>query len=370
MAQGKVIVNALNLVQGSLPSVERHFLFVGIAPSGVDTVISLDQQSDLDVLLGAADSDLKTALIAAKLNGGEQWGATCVPIAAADWAAGIDLAVAAGISPEAIVVLTPVVTSAEVDALHTKAVELLNTFSRRVFMLGVSPAIDAATQTWAVYLAAQQAIIDGVAAHRVAIVPNLHGNDVGVLAGRLQHAGVSIADTPMRVATGAVVGLGETPVDSDDVELPDALLAALDTLRFSVPQHYVDYPGTYWGDCNLLDIPGGDYQVVEHLRVVDKAARAVRLLAIARVGNRQLNSTPISIANNKTFFGRPLREMSSSLSFAGTHFPGEIKKPADDAIQIIWVTRTHVQVWLKLTPFNSPKQITVNIALDLTGASA
>jgi hypothetical protein len=325
MAQGKVIVNALNLVQGPLPSVERHFLFIGTAPTGVDTVIALNQQSDLDVLLGEADSVLKTNIEAARLNGGEQWGATCVPITGADYGAGIDIAIAAGISP------------------------------------------DAGTQSWSDYLTAQNAILEGVAGYRVAIVPQLHGNDVGVLAGRLQHAGVSIADTPMRVASGSLVGLGNTPVDSDNVELDDAVLAALDQKRFSVPQHYVDYPGTYWGDCNLLDIPGGDYTVVENLRVVDKAARAVRLLAIARVGNRQLNSSAASIANNKTFFGRPLREMSSSTTFAGTHFPGEIKAPGDDAIQIVWVTRTSVQIWLKLTPVNCPKEITVNIALDLSG---
>lgn len=367
MAQGKVIVNALNLVQGPLPSVERHFLFIGTAPTGVDTVIALNQQSDLDVLLGEADSVLKTNIEAARLNGGEQWGATCVPITGADYGAGIDIAIAAGISPEAIVVLTPAADSAAVDALQTKAVELLNTYSRRVFILGVTAGIDAGTQSWSDYLTAQNAILEGVAGYRVAIVPQLHGNDVGVLAGRLQHAGVSIADTPMRVASGSLVGLGNTPVDTDNVELDDAVLAALDQNRFSVPQHYVDYPGTYWGDCNLLDIPGGDYTVVENLRVVDKAARAVRLLAIARVGNRQLNSSAASIANNKTFFGRPLREMSSSTTFAGTHFPGEIKAPGDDAIQIVWVTRTSVQIWLKLTPVNCPKEITVNIALDLSG---
>jgi hypothetical protein len=370
MAQGKVTVNALNLLQGSLPSVERHFLFVGAAPSAQGDVTAVDQTTDLDVVFGEADSVLKTNILAARLNASSDFGCTAVAMADSDWSAAIDVAIEAGISPEAIVVLEPMSTSTEVDALHTKAIELLNSYARRVFMIGTVATIDPLTETWSAYQTALQVINDGVAAARVGVVPQLHGNDAGVIAGRLCNSAASIADTPMRVATGAVIGLGAIPVDSDDIVLPAAVLKALDGFRFSVPQSYIDYPGTYWGDFNLLDIPGGDYQVVEHLRVVDKAARAVRLLAIGRVGNRQLNSTPISIANNKTFFARPLREMSSSTTFNGKHFPGEIKKPDDSAVQIIWVTNTHVQVWLKLTPYNCPKEITVNIALDLTGDNA
>lgn len=367
MAQGKVIVNALNLVQGALPSVERHFLFIGEAPTGVDSVITLDQQSDLDVLLGSADSVLKTNLTAAKLNGGEQWGATCVPISGTDWSAAIDLAIESNISPEAIVVLIPLSNSAVVDALQSKAIELINTFSRRVIIIGVTAGIDDTTETWAQYQTAQAAIVNGVAANRVGIVPQLHGNDVGVLAGRLCNASVSIADSPMRVATGALVGLGETPVDTDGVPLTNAVLSALDMAKLSVPQLYVDYPGIYWGDFNILDIPGGDYQVIENLRVVDKAARAVRLLAIARIANRELNSSQISIANNQTYFSRPIREMSRSTIFNGVQYPAELQEPSDDAVSIQWVSQTQVTIYLKLTPFNSPKQITVNIVLDLSG---
>ncbi|WP_102794289.1 DUF2586 domain-containing protein [Bowmanella denitrificans] len=370
MAQGQVIVNTLNQVQGSLPGVERHFLFIGQAAAGVDEVNSLDQQSDLDDLFGAADSVLKTNLIAARLNASENWGATAVAITGTDWQAAVDLAMEAGISPEGIIVCVQVAAKADIEAAHTKAVELLNTHARRVFVLIAAPGIDAGTETWAQYQANMAPLIADVAGNRVAVVPQLHGNDLGVIAGRLANDSTSIADTPMRVASGALVGLGATPLDSDDRPLTNAHLKALDALRFSVPQTYTEYPGMYWGDVNLLDIPGGDYQVIEHLRVVDKAARAVRLLAIARVGNRQLNSTPISIAANKRFFARPLREMASATVFNGEHWPGDIKQPGDDAIQINWPSRTHVQVWLKLTPYNCPKQITVNIGLDLTNGGA
>ncbi|MDC0598870.1 DUF2586 domain-containing protein, partial [Gammaproteobacteria bacterium] len=226
--------------------------------------------------------------------------------------------------------------------------------------------IDAGTQTWSEYEIAQAAITAGVAAYRVAAVPLLHTNDLGVLVGRLCNRAVSIADSPMRVATGPVIGLGSIPVDSNADELTEATLTTLDANRLSCIQHYVDYPGTYWGDCNMLDIPAGDYQVIENLRVVDKAARAVRVLSVARVANRSFNSTPVSIAANKTYFSRPLREMSHSTVFNGEHFPGDIKPPKDDAISIQWPTNTKVEVYIKVQPYNSPKEIVANIILDLS----
>jgi hypothetical protein len=172
----------------------------------------------------------------------------------------------------------------------------------------------------------------------------------------------------MRVATGAVLGLGATPLDKDGNPLTDATLATLDAARLSCIQHYTDYPGTYWGDCNLLDAPGGDFQVIEYLRPVDKAARAVRVLAIARIGNRALNDSSASIESNKTYFMRPLREMSKSTSFAGEQFPGDIRPPSDDSIAIVWPSQNAVEVYIKVTPWNSPKEITANLMLDLSGA--
>lgn len=100
---------------------------------------------------------------------------------------------------------------------------------------------------------------------------------------------------------------------------------------------------------------------------MDKAARAVRILAIYRVANRRLNGTPMSIAANKTYFSRPLREMSHSTVFNGEHFPGDIKPPKDDAISIQWPTTTKVEVYIKVQPYNSPKEIVANIMLDLSG---
>ena len=177
---------------------------------------------------------------------------------------------------------------------------------------------------------------------------------------------MSIADTPMRVASGAVLGLGPVPVDAEGVPLPSAIRAELDKARYSVSQTYPDYPGVYWGDGNLLDTPASDFQVIEHLRLADKAARQVRPLLIRRVGDRRLNSTPNSMAVNINALMAPLRAMAKSVTFAGQVFPGEIETPKDGDIVLVWKSKTAVEAYIKLKPHNCPKDITANIALDLS----
>lgn len=221
-------------------------------------------------------------------------------------------------------------------------------------------------QTWGAYVVEQKAIVNGLAAPRVLPVPQLHGNNLGVLAGRLANASVSVADTPMRVATGAIVGLGAEPKDMDGILLTSAVLTQLDAARLSVPQTYPDYPGTYWGDGNLLDTPGSDFQVIENLRVVNKAARRVRVLLIRYVGNRSLNNSANSMATTTSKLMAPLRAMAKSTKFAGQVFPGEIEQPKDGDIVLTWTSKTSVVAYLKLRPLNCPKDLTANIALDLS----
>lgn len=366
MAQGKVTVNNLNLGQGNFAEIERKALFIGVGNTNVGSVLSLNTLSDLDALLGAAASSIKANVAAAKANGGENWQAYAAPIGAGDsWQEALDLAMQT-VSPELVGVCIPAAAKADLEAAYAKAEEVRTQFGRRVIILVATPGIDAETQTWTQYEAAQAALTAGVSAYRVAAVPLLHGNDLGVLIGRLCNRAVSIADSPMRVATGPVVALGATPLDSEGATLPDATLATLDANRLSCIQRYIDYPGTFWGDCNLLDEPAGDYQVIENLRVIDKAARAIRVLAIRRVANRSLNDSSVSIAANKTYFMRPLREMSKSVQFAGQVFPGDIRPPADDSITIVWPSFNAVEVYIKVRPYNSPKDITANLMLDLS----
>ncbi|MBU9838384.1 DUF2586 family protein, partial [Rahnella aceris] len=90
---------------------------------------------------------------------------------------------------------------------------------------------------------------------------------------------------------------------------------------FSVPMWYPDYDGYYWADGLTLDAEGGDYQAIEYLRIADKAARRVRLQAIAKIADRSLNSTPSSIAAHQALFAKVLREMSVASQINGITFP-------------------------------------------------
>ncbi len=211
MALGKVSVNNLNLGQGAVTEVERYFLFIGPGSKSQGQLVPLNTESDLDVQLGIPPSDLKTQVKVAGLNGGDRWACLAAPLSGQmTWQDALTKAQQQGYSVEAVVITTPVTTAAELEAMNEAAVAIGNTYGRRVFVLAAVAGIDAATQTWSDYLTASKAIVEGLAAPRVLAVPQLHGNDLGVLAGRLANAAVSIADSPMRVATGALLGLGET----------------------------------------------------------------------------------------------------------------------------------------------------------------
>ena len=366
MALGKVSVNNLNLGQGAVTEIERYFLFIGPGAKNVGQLIPLNTQSDLAVQLGIPDSSLKTQVTAARANGGDRWACLAAPIAAdGNWQDALTHAQQQGYSVEAIIITKPVTTGAELTAMHDAAVALNNTYGRRAFVIAATAGIQL-VQTWTQYLAEQRLITDSIAAPRVCVVPLLHGNDQGVLAGRLANAAVSIADSPMRVASGAVLGLGAVPVDSESIPLPSAIRAELDTARFSVTQTYPDYPGVFWADANMLDAPGSDYQVVEYLRLADKAARKVRILLIQRVGDRRLNNTANSMAANTSALMAPLRAMAKSVTFAGQVFPGEIQPPKDGDIVLVWQSKTKIEAYITLRPHNCPKDLTANIALDLS----
>lgn len=366
MSLGKVQVNNLNQGQGDIAAIERHFLFIGRAGS-VDEesqLFSVGAQTDLTDVF--ADSELRNQLIAAQLNAGQNWTAAVYPLADGE---NINDAITAANevqSFEAVVFCDESTAGAALTAKHDYLQSLQATHGRFVFGIAALPGIDALTETWAAYEAATVAIQAGIAAHLIIAVPQLHGNNVGVLAGRLCNRSVSIADSPMRVATGAVLGLGAAPVDSGDKPLTLATLETLANARLSVPQWYPDLEGVYWGDGTTLDAAGGDFQYIEHLRPVHKASREVRILAIRRIANRALNSTPASIELNKAYFMKPLRNMSKSTVILGTQFPGEIQPPRDGDITIVWTTSKAVTIYMVVRPYNSPKEITVNILLDLS----
>jgi len=372
VALGKITVNALNLNQGPFPTVEKYFLFIGVGATHQDTLLFLNTDSDLDVELGAADSEIKRQIKAAKANAGQNWACCAVPVAnGALWAAAFDMAMNNNVKIEACVICTPVAAQADLTAMHAKAIETNATYGRRLFFIAAAEAIDPTPttgQTWAAYVTALTALTASLSAMRVSIAPYIFDDAVGIYAGRLCNYQTSVADTPMRVNTGALVGQDAStlPKDKDGIIYTNAHAKALNDQRFSVPQFYPDYEGVYWSDGQTLDAATGDYTVIENLRVVDKAARAVRLVLIGLIGNRGFNSTPVGTAWATSKLMRPLREMSKSTDFQGIPFPAELQPPQDGDIVITWVTRTQVEVFIKARPFDIPKDLTANIVLDLS----
>ncbi|WP_419174409.1 DUF2586 domain-containing protein [Desulfosediminicola sp.] len=364
---GKIQLNKLNLMQGPIAEIERHFLVIGTGSTNVGSILSVGPETDLDAALGVEKSVLKTQVEAMVLNAGQNFSCSVLPLADGSvWDAGVDFAMET-INCEAIVLVEPIADSTDLEAMQAKTVAIMAEYMRPVFFIAAARAIDDTTETWDAYVTATAPLLQNVATPEVCCVPYLWPDDVGTLAGRLCNRSVTVADSPMRVATGALVGeRSNKPLDLNGAAITTAQLKALDANRFSVPQWYPSFPGMYWGDCNMLDVPGGDYQVVENLRVVQKAMRQIYPLAVARIADRRLNSTPQSIAANKLYFMRPLRKMAKSAILLGEPFPGEIYPPTDSSIDIVWLDKTTVQIYLTVRPYNCPKDITVNLALDLS----
>ncbi|MDF4815756.1 DUF2586 domain-containing protein, partial [Vibrio parahaemolyticus] len=197
--------------------------------------------------------------------------------------------------------------------MQSKATELTSKLGRWVFFLAACAGIDSTSdtgQTWAEYETAMLDLVKDVSANLVTPVPQLNGNNVGVLAGRLCDRNVTVADSPMRVATGSVLSLGDMPTDSAGKALEMSTIAMLADARYSLPQWYADLEGVYWSDATTLEAKGGDYQYLEYVRPVHKLNRRVRIKAIRRIADRILNSTPASIELNRTYFRKDMRDMS------------------------------------------------------------
>ncbi|MEH6649979.1 MAG: DUF2586 domain-containing protein [Motiliproteus sp.] len=366
--KGQVNVSNVNRMQGNFPEVERQFLYIGAGgePSNDDKLLMLSGDSDLDALLGAGDSQLKTQIEAAKVNAGQNWQAYAISTAG-DWKSALALALEQpnNLVPEAVVVTTPVTSSAEVDDAYTEAQNALASFARPLTVMLCVTGIDDQSEDWATYTARIKAVTNLVAAPRVSVVPLLFGNDLGAVTGRLCNRAVDIADSPMRVRTGPMVDLGTLPVDVNDAPLTMAHITDLTTSRFSVPQWYSDYNGIYWADHMMLDNAGGDFQVYENLRILDYLARRVRVLAIAKIADRSLNTTPKSIAFHNTYFMRPLRESSRGVVIGGEPFPAMIKPPEEGDIVINWVSSNEVNIYIQAAPYESGKKIGMYLMLDL-----
>ncbi|EBS0891864.1 DUF2586 family protein [Salmonella enterica subsp. enterica serovar Abaetetuba] len=366
-------INQLNTRSGGKRDIARTLLMVGehkktLAPTPVTA------QTDLDALLGSEASLLRSNLQAFLDNAGQNamiWLATVQtpqPSGQTQTWADVVMDAQATVSAEGVVVVRPDATADDINRAQQLREELNNKYQRWTwFILAVRGC--GTGEKWAEYVTAMTTLQKGIAAYAVQLAPMLFGNEPGMLAGRLCNPSVTIADSPARVATGALVNMGRSdkPTDSDGRELEIATLKALNTARFSVPTWYPDYEGYYWADGVTLDVDGGDYQAIEYLRVADEIARQVRLLAIPRIADRSLNSTPASVATHQQLFAKPMRDGAKSLKINGTVFPGLCMSPRDGDVQITWPAKDRVQIAIVVRPYNCPKEITISIMLDESG---
>lgn len=392
MTWPSVDINQINNHSGEVSGVEQIMLFVGLAGAPLGDshpLLAVSAESDLDDVLAKASPDLFEQVRAAQLNGGQNWSAYVLlaeelveedpdnpeqqKITAPDWLSNIELALRK-VGVEGVMLCDDVndisAGRTRINDLQALRASVISSLGRRVWFITTvaSPTALETPLDWAGYREFLNDLQDGIKADAVQLVPSLWGNEAGVLAGRLCNRAVTVADTPARVATGELLGLGigssDLPVDKDGVELSLAWLKAFEAIRYSVPMWWADYEGMYWADGRTLEAKGGDYEAIEYLRVMDKVARRVRLQAIAKIGNRTLNTTPVSIETHKTYFGKTLREMSHTTQLGGVTFPGEVEPPKEGDVTITWLTKTHVVIGIVATPYGCPKQITVNIGLD------
>ena len=254
MALGSVTVNNLDLGQGSPTAVECLNLFTGVAGSSdvTDQVHAINMSTDLDDLLGTTSSNLKTQVQAAVNNGGQNWFGYLLPLSnSADLLDSVDDAVGQ-VSVESVVCCDPVSSKSELEDMHAKAESMIGKYQRRTFFQAAFRELDTSNdgESWSDYASAAKAITDNVAAERVVVVPMLYPDFLGTLAGRLANKSVSVADSPMRVATGSLVGnYADRPVDAKGRPLDKSVLLDLhDNGRFTVPTWYEDYDGTYTSD--------------------------------------------------------------------------------------------------------------------------
>ncbi|WP_255619450.1 DUF2586 domain-containing protein [Photorhabdus antumapuensis] len=362
-----VQVNQVNQLQGETREIERVLLFVGTGKTNVGKTIAVNTQTDFDSVLGTAQTVLKRHVLVAMANAGQNWsGYIHVLPESADELAFVEAVTSAQrIASIEGYTLTVGATKAIIKAAQTLRANTMAKFGRWQWAI---LAVDGpqAKETWADYVARLAELQKGEAVASVQLVPCLWGNEAGVLAGRLCNRAVTVADSPARVQTGALVDLGSTdfPKDGTGQPMDLATLQALEKLRFSVPMWYPDYDGMYWSDGRTLDVEGGDCQSIENLRVVDKVARRVRLQAIAKIADRSLNSMPGSVATHQAYFARTLREMSRSTEINGVTFPGEVKSPKDGDVVITWRNKNTVEIYIVIRTYECPKGIAVSLLLD------
>lgn len=369
---GKIQVTNINAYANSITGVENKLIFIGQVSDAalIGNVTGLNANSDLETLFAKDAQSLSLKfLTAAQLNAGQNWEAAFVGIdGETDWQDAVDVANKI-VNYEGVVVCEPISQASDLTQAGDKMAELEAKYARYMFVMMCAPAIDnteGSGQSWSDYIAALSAMTTNVVSERVMCVPTLFENDLGILAGRLCNRNVTIADSPMRTKTGVLLGMGSASIDATGASMPDTIFSLLDAKRFSVPQTYLGDEGWYWADGNTFDKDNGDYKVIEILRPALKACREVYKVALPTIADRSLNSSPSSVERNKELYLKPLREMSVGKDIGGVPFPGLIYPPEASAIDIVWVNNTTTQITVTVRPYNSQKDITIGVGVDLS----
>lgn len=149
------------------------------------------------------------------------------------------LAAQVSCSVEGVVLCNDISTKAEINQAVTLRADLIAKYGRWVWFILATQGMQEG-EGQADYLARVAILQDGIAEKAVQLAPRLWGNEPGVLAGRLCSRAVTVADSPARVKTGALVSLGsdELPLDGTGAVLELSTLQALEAKRFSVPMWY------------------------------------------------------------------------------------------------------------------------------------
>lgn len=377
MTYPKVQVNQIDLAQGAVTETERYLLFVASTPVGTPPgLYYLNTQTDFDSMPWKG-SNAAHDISAAMLNAGQNWAAAVCFIdpVKTTWQDAVRNCQKSG-SFEGTVLLDDFAEWNEegsdyslrkgVEDAAALRQEMIAKYGRWVWFILPVDGPSESDMTWQQYAAALTEWQTGLVADGVMVVPRIYQNLPGVIAGRLCNRLVTIADTPARVLTGSILGAGDAVKDKDGKVITEDIIQALDAARYSVPVTYADFEGVYWNDGPLLAAKGSDYQSVRIMRIVDKVARQVRLLAIRNIGNRSLNSTPSSIEYHQMQFAKPLRTMAKSSTINGVSFPGEVYSPKEGDIVITWMDTTHVNIYVQARPTECPLVISVNIMVDLS----
>ena len=193
---GTVQINNLNLKQGELTSVENYMLFTGIAAADCQNtgkIVTIDQSTDMDAVLGATASDLKTQVAAARLNAGQNWYGCVLPYTVAESTPdAMDAAFESAVNTamehvkvEAIIRTDPVTRATSVEAMQALAEGIMAKYMRPLWIMARAPQFNSTSQTFADYQALASALQAGIAADQVMLTVSLWGHEMGTLAGRL-----------------------------------------------------------------------------------------------------------------------------------------------------------------------------------------